>query len=277
MASALIYGHGLIASKLAQTLRSHNVDVYTLSHISEYIPNTTRIRKDIFNLKTSDLPVVQTIYFIPQPCHGNNAEYRKHHVHALSHLLSIIPHHIKIIYRSTYRVYGNRYGQQTTESSPILFSSEIQKSIRNGEEILEYSPNPFVILRSADIYQPELLKQRIASMNISFSHRIHYTNLIHVSDLCNAMYFLRNHTGIFNVADQASTPLNVILSCLSSKYGLKTHQAKQSRPLTKGVKLSCSKLLALGFKLKYHSVFLSNTHQAKTLQESNPAPLYAET
>lgn len=269
MASALIYGHGLIANKLVRTLRDHNIDVYLLSNSSEYVPNTTHIRKDIFSLRRKDLPTVQTVYFIPQPYHGSNIQHRKFYIHALTHLLSLVSQHTKIVYKSSHKVYGNRFGQQTTESSPISFSSDIQKSIRDGEKILEHSPNPFVIVRSADIYQPEQLKQRIANLKISYSHRIHYTNLIHVVDLCNAMHFLSNHVGIFNVSDQASTPLNVIISCLSSKYGLHTPQAKQSLSLAKGVKLSCSKLLALGFKLKYHSVFLSNTHQAKESEDSN--------
>lgn len=120
----------------------------------------------------------------------------------------------QIFYTSSTSVYGDHGGSWVDESTPISCNHENGKILHETEQILlkcQSKNREVCILRLGEIYGPgREIEQRLRRMQ----HQVFagtgqsYTNLIHLTDIVNALNFaLQNHlSGIYNLCSDFHLP-----------------------------------------------------------------------
>lgn len=273
MGSVLIIGPQKVSMGLTKKFKQLGIRSYTATTENYLDTNTITIKTDIFSLSKSNLPQVSIIYYFPNEPSNRKpdpAQYRKSYFHSLNHLLSIIPSSTKVILGSSDHVYGNQYGATADENTPLNIgaSDSIPYTILAAENLLQSSPNPHTILRLGYIYSDgSVFLNKMLKSKIGFSQRQHIVNFIHIDDLVSACITLLAKTGTYIVSDYQPTPLNTVLSMISSKTGIAVCPPRKQIPCTRGIRLSPAKLLSLGFTFKHPSF----TFSAQT--KSHPEPI----
>lgn len=253
MGSVLLYGPQSITQPLTRALKSQRIRAYLAHH--QHIPHKDCIplAKPLFSLTAKDIPLIQTLYYFPnlqQP----GSQTRQEVIHGLTHLLSIIPPHVKVIYGSSTDIYGDQGGRRVTEQTAIHAIQPLQHALLMGEA--QAKTHPHLILRMGQVYQHfTALNSRIQQGKMCYSQRRVLLNLIHRTDLLRAIFFLNPHTGTFNITDQQPIALNTLLSLLSGRQGIPIHTPRTWKNHTKGVYASPEKLLSLGFTLQYQKAY----------------------
>ena len=257
MRSALIIGCGYVGTTLGHRLSDLGLHVYGIRRNKGQDQKIQMIAQDIFDCNSSDLPPADLIYYLISPDHRTPESYARCYVHGLKHLLSILKYRPqKIILSSSTGIHAENDGQVITELTPIDPCNFKIRALHEAETIIRNLPVPHTIARFSGIYGPgrDRILKKILENKFSFSNHQQYSNRIHLNDCVGALIHLIPKDGTYIVSDPNPTPLNTIISWVSTKYGIPitlSHTDAPSRP--KGKRCSSTKLIESGYQFQYPS------------------------
>ena len=175
MSSALICGFGNLGKHLAKLLNQQGYRTYGLRRTPHQSAYAHMIHKDIFELKVSDMPPADYVYYMLRPDSKQISDYKKTYLHGLNHLIHLLKQHHhtpkKIILCSSTEIYGNTLGQVGTESQIITPTEPVEVILHQAENIIKQSPFEHLIVRLAHMYHPKAYpyKEQLEAKKISYN------------------------------------------------------------------------------------------------------------
>jgi nucleoside-diphosphate-sugar epimerase len=139
-----------------------------------------------------------------------------------------LSHPKHLIYTGRTTVYGEKNGLWVDEETPITPQEERESKLYETEKILlslEELSWDVCILRIAEVYGPGYeISQKIKNKSDYFSPLLasHFTNMIHLDDIVNAINFILDHNlkGIYNLVDDDHQTLKELLEEITKKLKL---------------------------------------------------------
>ena len=184
----------------------------------------------------------------------------------LVHALKQAPRVKRIIYLSSYSIYGDRQGEWVDETDPVAPLELRGQVLCETEKILLQAANSnqkVCILRLGGIYGPgrELLRMfgGLAGMTLP-GKGDRFINWIHRDDIVGAIEFARSNSleGIYNLVDDSELRVREQIQLVCSHYGLPPVYWDSSKPShsRKSVRVSNRKLKAAGYQLVHPQLFV---------------------
>ena len=264
----LIVGFGYLGGVLASLLSKHH---HTISAIKRNPSNTDLdihfIYKDIFDVTIDDIPTVDFIVYAAAPDKHTEQDYKKTYVDGVGHMLKLYEekehHPARFIFISSTSVYGYNDGRWVTEDTPPHPTTPTAKLLLQAEQKVNDSPIDSTIIRFSGIYGPN----RMPLLNAVKTHQAHicydtrYSNRIHVVDCARMIYHvmhLEKNAGLYIGTDCEPTPINTIVSWLSTHLGIQLPESRHNEsPETieqkANKKLSNEKILHTGFRFEFNN------------------------
>ena len=179
------------------------------------------------------------------------------------------------MYTSSSSVYPQSNGAWVNESSGTVGGSDYGNILLAAEQLVSECPafKKAYILRLSGIYGPRrhyLLSQLLAGDRVFSGAGGQYLNMIHLDDICAAIWFLYQHpnlaeSGVYNVTDDSQATKERIVNWLAKRLAFKqmpifdtripgrrvSSQAKPASGQPANRRVANSKLKALGWSLRY--------------------------
>ncbi len=264
----LIIGFGYLGNVLAQLLLKHNHIVSAIKR-SPVSDNTDIhfIFKNINDLTIDDLPTCQYVVYCPAPDERNTQEYQHTYVDGVTHVLNLfeqkeIPPELFIHISST-SVYGFDDGRWVNEDTPVHPNTETAEILLKAEHQVKASSLNTCIIRFSGIYGPHRmpLVDAVRNKKAHICHDTRYSNRIHIVDCARMIYHvmhLQYNHGLYIGTDCEPTPINTIVSWLSTHLGIKLPEAKhklspEEQHHKSNKQLSNERILHTGFRFEFNN------------------------
>jgi nucleoside-diphosphate-sugar epimerase len=167
----------------------------------------------------------------------------------------------RVIFISQSIIYGDHFGKWVDEDAALNSKDDLSKIIKDAENtylsMKEYNFD-VTILRIARMYgeKRELLNlAKIMKNNILKGNSSYFTNLVHVSDVVNAINFVieNNLLGIFNVVDDEHLTRKELLEKICKKLNVPSISWDDSKNIFEdsNKRVSNYRIKEAGFIFKY--------------------------
>ena len=280
----LIVGCGYVGTALGVELSRKNCQVWGVRRSPVLPAQIQLISKDLLELAPADLPNVDVLIYMPSPDIRDEKNYESVYLDGIGHLLRLYERHPyplkKIIYISSTTVYEQQDGQWVDESTPCEPTKALNQILLAGESVVRQSEVDFTIIRFSGIYGPnrhpilDMLYRGDArvSLDSRYSNRIYLTDCVRVIE---HVLHLRYNEQLYLATDNEPTPINMILSWLSTKTGQPLPEGKiidSTDPFERRSNKRCNnaRLLHTGFRFEfqnYHQGFLDILQKSGVLQQ----------
>lgn len=275
MKKILVTGYsGFIGSSLIEKL-SKKYDIVGVSNVKNSISSITKIRKDIRNLSTHDIPagISHIIHLAAVSdvsyCQDNPSECFDVNVRGTQNLLEISRKTgSKFLFMSTSHVYGTPVKLPINEDHPKNPVSVYASSKLSGEIISEsYAKNYGIdvsILRLFSVYGPNspphlaisrIINQLKTSNAINLGNLYPKRDFVYVDDVVSAIELAINKSSgfkIFNVGSGKSFSINELCKILqqisSKKVVVKSVPKLRRKQEIKNVVADISKIVKMGWR-----------------------------
>ncbi len=266
----LIIGYGYVGQQLGKLLTANtNYNVYATkrTYINQ-AHGAQMIFKTTMELTEDDFPDVDYVFYCASADTHEVESYQDTYVDELQHVLTLLtkknhpPKHF--IYTSSTSVYEVNDGSWVDEKTEVSTHDPFAQKLLAGEKLVEQAPFPSTTVRFSGIYGPTRhpLLNKLMQGNANFCHSTRYSNRIHVIDCARALEHImriQDSEGLYIATDSEPTPINTIISWLSTKTGIPMPEARQHEAAeTEGgrggnKRASNARLLATGFRLDYQN------------------------
>ena len=266
----LIIGYGYVGQELGRILCNNpSYDVYAIKR--SYMSDQTGVKiifKPILELTDQDIPDVDYVFYCSSADTKEIDAYQKTYVDELSHCIALLsrkaqmPKHF--LYTSSTSVYEVNDGGWVDETTPVQTQDPFSSTLLSGEQRVHDAPFPGTVVRFSGIYGPNRhpVLNKLMEGNANFCHSARYSNRIYVTDCARALEHImriQDSEGLYIATDSEPTPINTIISWLSSKTGIAMPEERQNEAVEteggRGGNKRCSngRLLATGFRLEYQN------------------------
>ena len=266
----LIIGYGYVGQQLGKLLTT-NTSYCVYATKRTYINQAygaQMIFKPTMELTEDDFPDVDYVFYCASADTHEVESYQDTYVDELQHVLTLLtrknqpPKHF--IYTSSTSVYEVNDGSWVDENTEVSAQDPFAQMLLAGEQLVAQAPFPGTTVRFSGIYGPNRhpLLNKLMQGNANFCHSTRYSNRIHVIDCARALDHvmrIQDSEGLYIASDSEPTPINTIISWLSTKTGIPMPEARQHEALeTEGgrggnKRASNARLLATGFRLDYQN------------------------
>lgn len=266
----LIIGYGYVGQELGKYLS--NNPLYTVNAIKrKYMSDVHGVHiifKPILELTVTDIPDVDYVFYCAGADMRDVASYQATYVDELKYVISLLSQKSKppkhLIYTSSTSVYEVNDGSWVTESSAVKTEDPYSVALLTGEKLVRNAPFPSTVVRFSGIYGPNRhpVLNKLMEGNANFCHSTKYSNRIYITDCARALEHImriEDSEGLYIVSDSEPTPINTIISWLSSKTGTPMPEERHIQAAEteggRGGNKRCSnaRLLATGFRLEYQN------------------------
>ena len=271
MASFLIVGSGDIGGGLARDLQQAGHEVHAMRRSDKSVGEGIHtISADVGDMETllGTIPeqLDYLIYSVASPEFSEEG-YDKYYVQGLKHILALLKHQHttpkRIFFVSSTSIYPHHDGSwidETVVPEPTAFAG---RKMLEAEQLLQGSEHNSTCVRFSGIYGPGRIRMisQAKSGNHCDPEPELWTNRIHRDDCIEVLKFLieKDMAGsklddVYLATDPSPTTLFEILEWIKDRIGDVEPDHDVPEAARRGNKrLSCKRLLDLGYKFKYEN------------------------
>lgn len=266
----LIIGYGFVGQELGkylQQIEGYEVHAIKREPIQDSF-GASMIYKSLDSLQLSDIPDVDFVFYCASADTRSIDSYTKAYVDNLQHCLDLLSQKKypiqRCIFTSSTAVYEVSDGSWVREETSVSVQDPHAQILLDGESVLRKATFPTTVIRFSGIYGTDRhpVLDKLMEGNANFCHSTRYSNRIHVVDCARVLeHVMRidDNEGLYIATDSEPTPINTIISWLSSKTGtpmpeIRQHDAAETEGGRGGNKrCSNARILATGFRLEYQN------------------------
>lgn len=271
MARFLIVGSGDIGGGLARDLQADGHDVFAMRRSDKPVgTGITTISADVSDMETliGQVPdkLDYVVYSVASPVFSEEG-YQQYYVQGLTHILALLNQQHnqpkRIFFVSSTSIYPHHDGSWVDESvvpEPTAFAG---RKMLEAEHTLQASENPSTCVRFSGIYGPgrtRMINQAKSGNHIDPEPEL-WTNRIHRDDCIGVLKFLIEKDmaktkldDVYLATDPTPTTLFEILEWIKERIDDVEPDHDVPEAARRGNKrLSCKRLLDLGYTFKYES------------------------
>jgi len=275
----VIAGCGYLGRALGLSLSQAGHRVWGICRSSNLPAEIMPIQADVGEITVDALPNTDILLYMLSPDVRDEMHYRSTYVENLQHLLGVYRQHSyrpkRFLYVSSTGVYEQRQGEWVDEKTPLAPVNPLNQILIEAETLVQSVDwMQSTVVRFSGIYGPNRhpLLDALYRGDARICTSKHYSNRIHLVDCVGVlMHLMRVITPapLYVATDNEPTPINTIISWLSSKTGQPLPEGKISGSAEEFERRSnkrCNNALLLhsGYQMNYQ-----NYHQGflQILQE----------
>lgn len=264
MARVLIVGGGYIGNPLAYALAQEGNRVFVIKRSNDYYDHghISLIKSDLFDL--DELPQVDAIVYLVSADDKSKTAYEAAYLDGPAKIWQLCKHNPpkRFIFASSTAVYPFDDGSWVDEATVLPKATAMNGlCLQEAEKhILSLQCDP-IITRIGGIYGPKryYIIDQIKKGRLHMTDKPVFTNRIHQKDCIRALHHLFNLPDVdpvYNLVDSTPTPVNELISWLSTTMGVYSpvpSQATDHFHSKTNKKVSNARLLETLFEFVYPS------------------------
>lgn len=264
MARVLIVGGGYIGKPLAYSLAEEGNRVFVIRRNDDLYDhgNISLIKSNIFDLK--ELPDVDAVIYLVSADTKSDICYEAAYINGPDQIWKLYKNNPpkRFIFASSTAVYPFNDGSWVNEATVLPKATEMNGiCLQEAEKQIFTFQCDHVIARIGGIYGPNryYIIDQIKKGRLQMTDHPIYTNRIHKTDCVRALnhlFDLPEVQPVYNLVDSSPTPINELLSWLSTSLGIYSPVPSQTTEhfhSKTNKQVSNARLLETLFEFKYPS------------------------